>query len=387
MSVEISQYAESGTKTGTAVERVEVLAAGPDVPRSTWADMPPVYMTQILVRVTDAEGAQGIGATQAYGGGGFDLSTYEGVRALAPMLVGRDAQMRERLWNDLRSLVLPSAPGSVAPLDIALWDLAARRAGLPLHRFLGASRDRVPAYASTSQLDTVGDYIELVARLREEGFRAVKFHAWNIPDRDLEMLRKVHATYGDSGLTFMHDAENRYDRPSAYRVARELDEMGYRWFEAPLIDYDIDAYVDLRRRVNIPIVPHGLWIEDLRALNQALRRAPWDAVRFDVTLAGGFTGARKLLALAEAYGLPVEPQSWGYTLVQAANLHLGLATANTTYFESPLPYEAFEYGVGNPIRVDADGDVRAPAGPGLGIDVDWTAWESASLAGWDSAAD
>ena len=79
-----------------------------------------------------------------------------------------------------------------------------------------------------------------------------------------------------------------------------------------------------------------------------MRRHPWDALRFDVTVAGGLTPSRKLVALAEGAGLWAELQSWGYTLIQAANLHLGLGVAGTGMFELPVPAEPHEYGVRNP---------------------------------------
>jgi L-alanine-DL-glutamate epimerase-like enolase superfamily enzyme len=361
------------------IARIEVMAAGPDVPRTTWAGMAPQYMALNVVRVLDRDGAEGVGATESYAAGGFDLSTYESIRALAPRILGREALDREARWLDLQTLVLPAAPGAVAAIDIALWDLAARRAGLPVYRLLGGARTELVAYASTPELPDVAAYLRHVADLAGLGYTAIKFHAWNVPGRDLEMLRAVHREYGSSGLEFMHDAENRYDRLAGLRVARELEDMGFRWFEAPYVDYDVAAYAELRRRVSIPLIPHGLWFSDLREYRLALEREPWDAVRFDVTVAGGFTLARKITALAEAFGLPVEPQSWGYSLIQAANLQLGLATAGSGYFESPVPYEPYEFGVQNPIRPGPGGVVAAPDGPGLGMAIDWEQIESAIL--------
>ncbi len=353
------------------VARIEIIAVGPEVPRTTWASMPPQYMTLVLVRVWDRDGAEGMGATKISAAGMFDLSSYESVRALAPRILGKEALNREQRWVDLQTYVRPTTPGAVGALDIALWDLAARRAGFPMYQFLGGVRSEIEAYASTPELRQPDTYIDEVARLREEGFRAIKFHAWNIPDRDLTMLRKVHAEYADAGFTFMHDAENRYDRLAALRVGRELEEMQFRWFEAPLVDYDLVGYAELRQRVHIPIVPHGHWFSDLRELRYALDHRPWDAVRFDTTVIGGFTPALKACALAEAYGLLVEPESWGYSFIQAPNLHLDLAMKHVSYFELPVPYEPYEFAVTNPFRPDAEGRVAAPAGPGIGLEVDW----------------
>jgi L-alanine-DL-glutamate epimerase-like enolase superfamily enzyme len=184
----------------------------------------------------------------------------------------------------------------------------------------------------------------------------------------------------------MHDAEQRYDRRSAVTVGRELDAMGFQWLEAPLPDIDLDGYRDLRRRVGVPIIPAGNTILGLAEVRRALELEPWDAVRADVTIAGGFTPARKLAGLAEAYGLRVELQSWGYTLIQAANLHFGLATHNTGYFELPVPHEPFEFGVTNPYRIGDDGCVRAPTEAGLGISVDWELMSAAAIASFRCSA-
>jgi L-alanine-DL-glutamate epimerase-like enolase superfamily enzyme len=114
-------------------------------------------------------------------------------------------------------------------------------------------------------------------------------------------------------------------------------------------------------------------------LLQALERGAWSALRVDATICGGITPIRKVMALAEAFGTTVEIQCWGYTLTQAANLHVMLAHRNCDYFEQPVPYPAFEFGAKNAIRTDGQGFVHAPPGPGLGIDLDWPAIESAAI--------
>jgi L-alanine-DL-glutamate epimerase-like enolase superfamily enzyme len=371
------------------IERIEVLAVGPDSTRHSWAsNLPAQYATLNLVRVVDETGVEGVGASPAYSTGRFDLSVFESLRVIAPRALGSDPLLRTELWRSLQDMALPVLLTAHAALDIAVWDLAARRADVRLFELLGGARTRLPAYASTPLLEDPPAYVELVHQLVEQGFRAVKFHAWCEPERDLEMLRAVHEAHGDRGVRFMHDAEQRYDRGSALRVARELDAMGgFAWLEAPLPDLDIEGYAELRRRVGVPILPGGNTILDPLHLATALRDEPWDAVRFDVTVAGGVTPSRTLAALAEAAGVWAELQSWGYTLIQAANLHVGLATGAAGYFESPVPYDPYEFGVGNPIRIDGDGFVEAPPGHGLGIELDWERLRAATLASFTCSVD
>ncbi|MBI1892683.1 MAG: mandelate racemase/muconate lactonizing enzyme family protein [Candidatus Rokubacteria bacterium] len=362
------------------IERVQVYAVGPETERYAWAsDMGEQFMTNNIVRITTRGGLEGVGASNSFTEHGYDRSVAETLRPLLPPLIGACPLEREAIWYRLQSHNLPGAPQALSAIDVALWDLTAKHAGLPLYQFLGGARSRIRSYASTPLLRDPQTYIDFVTQLQQEGFRAVKFHAWCDVDRDIEMARAVHARFGGSGLQFMLDVEQRYDRSGAYRAARELEAMGFTWFEAPLLDQDIEGYRDLRRRVNIPILPAGNWILDLTLLYQGIRAEAWSAVRVDTAVVGGITPARKVMALAEAAGMTAELQCWGYTLNQAANLHVMLAYSNCTFFEQPVPYPAFEFGMIDTIRTDAEGYVNAPAGPGLGVRVDWDAMHSAAF--------
>ncbi|PKW16483.1 mandelate racemase/muconate lactonizing enzyme family protein [Saccharopolyspora spinosa] len=368
-----------------SIARIRVRGIGPEIPRTTWANMPPQLMLMTLVEIEDSDGAVGYGMAQSYGAGQYDHSNFESIRPLLQFIIGKEAANIEARWHDLHTVITPATPGTVAAVDIALWDLAAKKAGLPLYRYLGGARDEMPAYASTAQLDTVNDYLKHLEEMADEGFTAVKFHAWNVPERDLEMLRAAHREFGDT-LTLMHDAENRYDYWGALRVGRELSDMNFRWFEAPFKDYDLNSYRRLRERIDVPIVPHGLWLLDLQEFYTYAAQGPWDAVRFDATMSGGISQARKLVALADCLGLPAEQQSWGYSFIQAAALHIGLSNLSSSYFESPVPYEAYEYGILNPIRVGKDGMVRPPSGNGLGLDIDWPAMDAATLVSYETTS-
>ena len=365
------------------IERVQVYAVGPETTRYTWAsDMGEQFTTNTLVRLTTRGGLEGIGAGASYTEHAFDLSVAETLRPLLPALIGASPLSRDALWYRLQSHNLPTAPQALAAIDVALWDLAAKHARLPLYQLLGGARSRIRSYASTPLLRDPQAYVDFVAELRQQGFRAVKFHAWCEVDRDLEMARAVHARYAGAGLQFMHDAEQRYSRPDAHRAARELEAMGFTWFEAPLLDTDLEGYRELRRRVQIPILAAGNWVLDLGLIYQAIRLEAWSAVRVDANVLG-ITATRKVMGLAEAAGMTVELQCWGYTLQQASNLHVMLAYPNCTFFEQPVPYPAFEFGMADTIRTDAEGDVHAPPGPGLGVRVDWEAMGRATLLGYE----
>jgi L-alanine-DL-glutamate epimerase-like enolase superfamily enzyme len=365
------------------IVRVETRALAPDVDRFRYTALSDeVFTTTTLVRITDIEGETGIGAYDSDSFGEHDRAPIETLRTIVPRLIGLDAEDRDlvaaMLTEDGTS---PFPPAVRSTIDIALWDLAARREGRPLREALGGRPDAtsLPSYASVPLLDDESAYLDSIQRLTEEGYGAVKLHAWGEAERDAALVRSVRATFPD--LTLMHDAEGRYDRDGAELVARACADAGARWFEAPLPDFDLDGFRALRRAVpGVPVLAAGDAFWDHRVVADALRDPPWDAVRFDVSFVGGPTAAGELVAVAADAGLDVELISYGHTVIQAANLHTALAFGRTTYFEQAVPPEPFEHGVRRPIRTGADGLVHAPGGPGLGVELDDAAIEEATIA-------
>lgn len=329
------------------------------------------HLTTTVLRVVDSDGAEGIAGYDSYTPGPSDRSVLEALRSLAPALIGREATDRAALAHDLRmAVVFPFSTAPLSMMDIALWDLEARRASLPLCRLLDPSaRDRIPAYASLTTMDTTAEYLATVARARGDGLTAVKVHAWGEPERDIALLERLRAEHSD--LTLMHDAEGVYDRGAALRVARTLEALSFRWFEAPLNDFDLEGYRDLRRQVDLPILPAGYAMWDPLQIADSLRDPPWSAVRSEASSTLGITALCEIADLARSSALDFEPVSYGHTLCQAANLHVMLAFDNVHYFELPYPVEPWEYGVVDPIRPGPDGTVAMPGRPGLGVELDW----------------
>ena len=260
-----------------------------------------------------------------------------------------------------------------------MWDLAGRQTGIPIYELLGGRRKKIRSYASTPMLHDADAYVRFVGQLIKDGFKAVKMHCWCDYPRDREMVLALHAAYSGTDVRFMLDVEQRYSREDALKMALLLTELDYEWFEAPLRDTDLDGYADLRRRTNVPILCSGNYILDPTIMTLAIDKGAWSSVRCETTFAGGITGTSKIFSLAAARGMNVEPQTWGYSLTQAAGLHVELAFANCRFFEQPVPYPAYEFGCRNPIRTNAEGFVTAPNGPGLGIEMDWDLVEDSSV--------
>ena len=298
------------------IESVEVTCIGPQAERPTWShDLPEQFMTLIVVRVRTDDGVEGVGATWNATSFEFDRYTAEAMRHLIPILIGKDPLEREAILHEMRPRVFPLPGGALAPIEVALFDLAAQQAGMPLYRFLGGTRDRLPAYASPPLLDDVPAYLDFVAECLDGGIRAIKFHTWCDPVRDLALARAVRREHPDHGIDFMLDVENNYTREEAMRAGHELVDLGFRWFEAPLPDNDLEGYRALVRELSIPILPSGNWIQDLSFFDEAIRTRTWSAARTDVTMMGGIAQARKAAVLARrsrtrlrVHGMGLQPR-------------------------------------------------------------------------------
>lgn len=366
------------------IERAEVFVVGPDTERYTWAEgMSGQYMVNIILRLTSSGGLEGLAGAAMITANGFDRSVGETLRHTLPDLMGQTPAEREAIWHRMRNLGTPQVPQAQSLIDIALWDMAARYANLPLYQLLGGARHKILSYASTPLLADDQAYIDYVGERRDEGFKAVKFHCWCNPARDLPMCEAAAKHFAGTGMELMLDVEQRYNLAGALKVGRRLGELGFQWFEAPLVDTDVAGYREIKRQTTVPIIAAGNTWLDLQQLEAAVRADCWSALRVDATICGGITPIRKIMALAEANGMNVEVQCWGYTLTQAANLHVMLAYPNCTYFEQPVPYPAFEYGATNVIRTDQEGYVHAPEGIGLGIGIDWAAVKKATILDFD----
>ena len=362
------------------IDRVEVSVVAPEVQRFTWShDLPEQYMTNTIVRIGTDEGLEGVGGVSNYTSHAFDRYTGETLRHLVPELIGADALDREAIWQTLWPRVFPLPPQALSVIDIALWDLYGKHEGQPIWKLLGGAQSRIPSYASTPLMDDVPAYLRLIEEMLDRGFRAVKFHCWCLPDKDLELARAARQAFPADQVEFMLDAENNYDLEGSIRVAAELRELEFRWFEAPLLDYDLPGYRALTALEQVPIIPSGNWIQDLTAFQYALDSNCWTESRTDVTMCGGFTGAQKYLQQVAAAGKRCEVMAWGNTLISTANLHLMLGTGLCSFYEQPIPYEPYEYGMVDVVRTEADGCVSGPEGPGLGVEIDRAAMDAATL--------
>lgn len=323
-----------------------------------------------ILRISTADGFEGVSGVDSFHEGQFSEEHSLELQDVAAALVALQSLDPVEVGATLERTHPGLSDAARSSIDIALWDLSARKAGRPLCDLLGANRKSMQAYASLPFYDSLAEYVEAVHRCAKLGYTVFKFHVWGSVEEDLRLVELLQQTFAGSQYRFMIDLEEKYDFEDACRLGEKMDERLFVWLEGPFADELLVQYGELRSRLTTAIIPDGYSLYSPEFIRQGIEAGSWDAGRFDVTKVGGISKALELLIIANDAELGVEIQSWGHSLGQAANLHVALATERTRYFEAPMPTEAFEFGMTNGILLKG-GRGLAPEGPGLGIDVDW----------------
>ena len=282
-------------------------------------------------------------------------------RRLRGILVGQDPLLKEHLWREVweidRIEELPLY--ALGTIDIALWDLTAKLAGLPLYKVIGGARDRIPAYASTATFRDTAEFLDIADQCLDYGFRAIKLHAWGDPRKDARLCQDLRAHVGPD-ISLMYDGSAGFDLIDAIYVGRALAEAGFFWYEEPMREFNIDAYRRLAEAVDVPLL--SAETSDGAHYNVAdfITFGAAHMVRTSTHYKGGITGGLRVAHLADAFNMRAEVHGGG-----PANLALACAIPNTTW------YETFIFS--NPIDVEAgigpDGAISPPNVPGIGWNV------------------
>ena len=331
-----------------------------------------------LLAITTDQGITG----HAFLGSAFYPADMDGaglVRYLKPILVGQDPLDRERLHKAMWKRVRTTTVRAIGAADIALWDIAGKAAGLPIYSLLGSCRDRVPAYISSAVLASPQAYAEEARHYQSLNLAAYKIHPPQLWREDIKVCEAVRKAVGDDYL-LMLDSVWSYDYAAALRVGQAIEALGYYWYEDPLADADIYNYVELRKKLHIPIMATEYPAGGLDSYTPWVMHRATDFLRGDVAVKGGITTLIKAAHLAEAFHLNFELHHGGNSLNNFANLHVIMAIQNTEFFEVLLPAQSQQYGLLQDIEVDADGYVHAPAGPGLGALIDFEMIERKKVA-------
>lgn len=340
--------------------------------RPSWDTRPRTAFDATIVRVITDEGAVGIGS-------GDMMVGFAGHEAL---FVGEDPLRLERHFRVLSNIAFHY--GRCWPLDLALWDLAGKIAGLPVWKLLGGRADRIPAYASSGTLRDPAGLAEAAERFLDSGFKAMKirFHRGDWRD-DVRALEAVRKRVGDR-LTLMVDCNQGWRMPwdtaapwtlkDALQVARGLEALDVYWMEEPLHRGDRAGMKALRAATGIRIAG-GEMARELDELRDLIAERALDVVQPDAALVGGITGLRRIVAMAEDHGLVFTPHTWTNGIGLLANAHLMAGLAAAPFIEVPFDPPEWapsrrDFMLEAPVEVGPDGDLALSAAPGLGIVLD-----------------
>jgi L-alanine-DL-glutamate epimerase-like enolase superfamily enzyme len=328
----------------------------------TGRQKPLTQVAFVFAEITTESGHSGLGFGYSKRAGGPGL--YAHAKEIAGELVGEDPNDIAKLWVKLswagasvgRSGLTAQA---IAPFDIALWDLKARRAGLPLAKLLGAHRDSVRCYnTSGGFLSTpIDQVLENIDAARAHGIGGIKIKVGQ-PDTagDLARVKKVRKHLGDT-FPLMVDANQQWDRPTAQRFGRMLEQFDLVWIEEPLDAYDVEGHAALAASLDTPIAT-GEMLTSFGEHARMIEARASDFVQPDAPRVGGITPFMQILSLADYRGLSLAPH-----FAMEIHLHLAAAYPREPWLEhfewlEPLFNERLEL---------RDGRMLVPNRPGLGL--------------------
>ena len=328
-----------------------------------------------LVRVHTDEGLTGLGECIVRLGPGATRAVIEEV--LAPVVVGRDALDIEGLWDDMYRTMRARGHSrgylveAISGIDIALWDLAGKKLGLPVSRLLmGHARERFPAYASSILLDTPQAMAAEAERLAREGFAAIKMKVGGGAKDDVARMSAVREAVGPN-VDIMLDANSGYDAPAAIDVGLHAERLHMYWLEEPVVPDDLPGYRRIRSALKSVRLAAGEGEFTSAGFRPFLEEGLLDVVQPDIARCGGFTGCRRVAALADAYNVAVAPHTGASGPVCiAASLHFAAATPRLLTFEHMYIYNPLHEMLAKPLPQPTNGAISAPATPGIGVELD-----------------
>jgi L-talarate/galactarate dehydratase len=328
----------------------------------TGRQRPMTEVAFLFAEIRTEAGFEGLGFGYSKRAGG--PAQFAHAREIAGDLIGEDPNDIARLWTKLvwagasvgRS---GASTQAIAAIDVALWDLKAKRAGLPLAKLLGAHRDSVRCYNTSGGFlhESIEQVKDNATRTLESGVGGIKIKV-GLPDsaEDLRRVRAVREHLGD-GVPFMVDANQQWDRSTAMRVSRRLEEFDLVWIEEPLDAYDAEGHAQLARSLDTAIAT-GEMLTSVAEHYELIRQGAVDIIQPDAPRVGGITQFLKLATLAEHRNLGLAPHF-------AMEIHVHLAAAYP--IEPWVEHFDWLYPLFNERLETRNGRMHLSDRPGLGV--------------------
>src|SRR2546421_1302616 len=320
-----------------------------------------------IVTITDSANRAGIGFGYTIGTGGSSI--LELLRAeLLDLLIGQDARRITFIHESLNKSIHALTTGCIsstalAAIDVALWDLAGKRAETPLHILLGGANDRVLIYNThIGWLNrTLHEMVKLCKQaVKKNGFRALKLKVGKEdPEEDRERVARVREAVGTK-VKLMIDANQSWSIDEATRRLKLLEEFDLIWIEEPLPATDIQGFIELGKRTRIPRAG-GESLYSPAAFYDYLRESALDILQPDVSRVSGITKSLKVCHLAQLASLPVAPH-----VSPELSVSIAAAVPNSMMIEYVPQMEPM---LKKRVRIE-DGYAIPSDAPGHGIEVD-----------------
>ena len=289
------------------------------------------HRTAHLVEIETDEGITGWG--ECFGPGNIALANkYIVEKVIQPLIIGEDPINKEYIWHKVYNLLRDSGQKgmpiqALSGIDIALWDILAKKAKLPLYQLLGGkTNSKIPVYGygmmlQKKSVEELGELFKKEAnQIKEKNFKAMKMKVGLGPKEDLKLVSAVREAIGND-FKLMVDANHAYNKNDALYVGRGLDEMEIYWFEEPVAPEDYDGYKELKEKLKTNIA--GGEAEFTKyGWNQLIKNNCIDIAQPEVCGLGGITEYLKVSALAQSNFIPIVNHVWGSALSVAVNLHL-----------------------------------------------------------------
>ncbi|MCO6384712.1 mandelate racemase/muconate lactonizing enzyme family protein [Oceanicola sp. 502str15] len=328
----------------------------------TGRQSPLAALDLLMVEVVSAEGHKGLGFSYTLRAGGAGM--YALGCELAPFVIGQDPNDISRIWERLAWQGISLGRGgmsyqAICAFDVALWDMKARRAGLPLAKLFGAHRDSVRIYNSSGQyLQASIDEMKAAAEASiARGIGGIKMKVGQ-PDgqEDLKRIDAMRAHLPEE-IALMIDANQQWDRAYALQFGRVVDGMGLAFIEEPLDAWDFDGHAELARALATPVAT-GEMLTSPQEHFDLIGKGGCDVSQVDVCRIGGFTPMLKVMTMAEAARIELAPH-----MVMELHIHAAAAFGSEGWVEhfewwEPLFDERLEI---------SGGKMHVPDRPGLGF--------------------
>lgn len=327
----------------------------------TGRQRPMTEVAFLFCEIETAQGLSGVGFSYSKRAGG--PAQFAHAREVAQLLIGENPSDIPRVYDRLlwagasvgRSGVATQA---LAAIDVCLWDLKAKRAGLPLAGLIGPYRDSVRTYNTSGGFlnAPIEEVCENAQRSLAAGIGGIKIKVGHPDSRvDLARLEAVRSAIGDAPL--MVDANQQWDRATALRMGRRFEPYDLVWIEEPLDAYDAEGHAELARQLDTPIAT-GEMLASVAEHVRLIEARAADIIQPDAPRVGGITQFLRLATLADAAGLDLAPH-----FAMEIHLHLAACYPREPWVEhfdwlDPLFNERLE---------TRDGRMIVPDRPGLGI--------------------